>query len=98
MTMSLDVIYHLVEDNVFERYMTDLFSAADRFVLIYASDHDATTLTKHVRHRRYSDWIATYAPEFQLARELENPFVKSALSADKDTSFAFFRLFQRQEA
>ena len=98
MSMSLDVIYHLVEDTVFDTYMHGLFAAADRFVLIYASDHDAETLNSHVRHRAYSDWVAAHAPEFQVARTLEQPFPKSALSRTADTSFAFFRLFERREA
>ncbi len=98
MTMSLDVIYHLVEEAVFDRYLADLFAASDRFVLIYASDHNALTLNSHVKHRCYSDWVNANAPEFGAIRTLKSPFPKTAMSDTKDTSFAFFRLYQRLEA
>ena len=38
LTLSLDVVYHLVEDDVFADYMETLFAYAWRFVVIYASD------------------------------------------------------------
>jgi hypothetical protein len=36
--LSLDVIYHLVEDEVFDAYMRSLFAHAGRFVVIYSSN------------------------------------------------------------
>ena len=38
LALSLDVIYHLVEDEVFESYMHRLFASATRYVIIYSSD------------------------------------------------------------
>jgi cyclopropane fatty-acyl-phospholipid synthase-like methyltransferase len=55
--VSLDVVYHLTEDDTFERYMTHLFSAAQRFVVIYATDGDRDDAAPHVRHRRFSEWV-----------------------------------------
>ena len=40
LALSLDVIYHLVEDSVYEAYMRALFGAAEKFVIIYASNTD----------------------------------------------------------
>ena len=40
LSLSLDVIYHLVEDDVFEYYMRTLFEASNGYVIIYASDSD----------------------------------------------------------
>ena len=54
LTLSLDVIYHLVEDDVFVSAMRALFDKAARFVVIYASNQDADvtlafpSLTIHV--------------------------------------------------
>src|SRR5580704_7578468 len=36
LALSLDVVYHLVEDRVFETYLGHLFAAATRFVVIYS--------------------------------------------------------------
>ena len=97
MAQSLDVIYHLVEDEVFEGYMRRLADAAGRFLLVYSSDHDeAETGNAHVRHRRYSDWLAANAPELKPARSWENPFARTPESDPKETTFAFFSLFQRE--
>jgi len=34
LTLSLDVIYHLIEDDLFNDYMISLFSSSKRFVII----------------------------------------------------------------
>ena len=38
LALSLDVVYHLVEDSAFESYMHTLFDSAQRFVIIYSSN------------------------------------------------------------
>ena len=40
LSISLDVIYHLVEDSVFNSYMRKLFEAANKYVIIYSSNYD----------------------------------------------------------
>ena len=56
LALSLDVIFHLVEDSVFELYMERLFSAARRFVVVFSSNEDMRAHT-HVRHRHFSSWV-----------------------------------------
>ena len=51
LALSLDVVYHLVEDDVFESYMHQLYDAAERFVIVYASNRDESSYSPHVRHR-----------------------------------------------
>jgi hypothetical protein len=65
LAVSLDVIYHLVEDNVFENYMERLFDSALRYVIIYSSNHDELMMS-HIRHRTFTDWIRTNRPDWQL--------------------------------
>jgi hypothetical protein len=57
LAISLDVIFHLIEDDVFDRYMGHLFGAASRYVVIYATDDEVEDTHDHVRHRRFSRWI-----------------------------------------
>jgi hypothetical protein len=66
--MSLDVIFHLIEDDVFARYMQNLFNCARRYVIIYALDQDEVR-RKHVsvRIRKYSAYVAVHIPEFRIA-------------------------------
>ena len=75
--MSLDVIYHLVEDEAFDAYMRRLFAAARRCVIIYSSNRPADAADGlHVRHRVFTDWVAAQQPGWQLARHVpnEHPF------------------------
>ena len=93
--LSLDVIYHLVEDEVFEKYMLDLFSSASRYVLIYSSNFDAVG-NAHVRHRQFTNWVATHKPEFKLISYEENPFSLSGrIRKRQPISSANFYIFQR---
>jgi SAM-dependent methyltransferase len=62
LALSLDVIYHLVEDLVYDDYMRRLFGAADRFVVIYATDTSGRRSAPHVRHRSFSEWVTANAP------------------------------------
>lgn len=73
LALSLDVIYHLVEDEVFETYMSHLFDAARRFVIVYSSDTLTTGTAPHVRHRHYSLWVATNRPDWVLKQVVPGP-------------------------
>jgi len=74
LALSLDVIYHLVEDGVYEKYLGDLFSAATRYVVIYSSNDNSTKRWRHIRHRRFADDVARSFHEFRLVEEVPNPF------------------------
>lgn len=93
MTLSLDVVYHLVEDEVFERYMETLFDAASRFVVVYASNHDGPGPSVHVRHRRFTDWVGENRPQWRLCDMVKNRY--PALQGAPDESFADFYFFER---
>lgn len=74
LTMSLDVIYHLVEDSVFESYITRLFDSSTEFVIIYSSDVDSdpNTSSMHVKHRQFSKWVEAFRTDWQLIDRIEN--------------------------
>lgn len=97
LVLSLDVIFHLVEDHVFNDYMMMVFSASSKYVLIYSSDHDAKTANRHVRHRAYSDWVKERAPQFSFETEWAHPYPMTNDSDPNETSFARFKLFTCDE-
>jgi hypothetical protein len=72
MALSMDVVLHLVEDHIFEKYMADLFAAADRFVLIY-STNQADYENCFTRHRRFTDWVSYHALDWGLIEQTNNP-------------------------
>lgn len=94
LALSLDVIYHLVEDEVFDSYMRQLFDAAIRFVVIYSSDRDRPNPGQHVRERQFTGWVAANQKNFKLVRRIENPYPYSEQDPDQTTWSDFF-IFER---
>lgn len=76
LALSLDVVYHLVDDRLYERHMRALFASATRYVAIYSSDHGTndTTQPAHVRHRPVSAWVAEHQPAWRLDGRIANPY------------------------
>lgn len=99
LTMSLDVIYHLVEDDVFIPYMQRLFSASTKYVVIYASNSDeynARLAAPHVRHRNFSKWVEANCPQWKLSKHILNKYQYSD-SDPENTSFADFYFYSRTD-
>lgn len=88
LALSLDVIPHLVEDNIFERYMKHLFSSSDKFVVIYSSNID-TDQRFHEKHREFTKWIKINLPEWELIKETKNKY--------PDESRANFFVYKREQ-
>lgn len=95
LTLSLDVIFHLVEDDVFNDYMTKLFRHSRKFVIIYSSNFDAPWPDEHVRHRKVSNWTE-YAKltKWRLVSIVPNRFPYKS-SDVKNTSFCDFMIFAK---
>lgn len=96
LALSLDVIYHLVEDDVFDGYMARLFNSAERFVIIYSSNTDDNPrgTAMHVRHRNFSKWIADNQPGWTLMQLIPNrhPFQGDT----KSGSFSDFYIYAKR--
>jgi hypothetical protein len=95
LALSLDVIFHLVEDAVFDSYMRSLFARSERYVIIYSSNYDAYTGAPHVRHRKFTAWVERNAPDWQAAGFVPNRFPFDRHRPD-ETSFADFHFFARE--
>ncbi len=94
LSLSLDVVYHLVEDDQFDAYMRQLYSAATRFVVVYSSNEDKKWPSPHVRHRRFTRWVEANQPGFELVQRIPNRYPFSVTDPD-NTSFADFFIFAR---
>lgn len=96
LSLSLDVIYHLVEDEVFKGYIANLFGAAEKFVIIYSSDHDEVLPnTPHVRHRKFSKYVYETFPEWRLVDVVKNKFPNREYG-ESVGSFADFYVYGRK--
>jgi hypothetical protein len=76
LALSLDVIFHLVEDDVYTQYLADLFASAGRYVIIFSPDGplgDVWDAAPHVRGRRFTERITSDHPDWQLEYVEANP-------------------------
>lgn len=100
LTLSLDVIYHLVEDETFMDHMNKLFYSSDKFVIIYSSNFDeadknSQTDFKHVKHRKFTDWIENHVPNFRLIKHIPNKYTIDGNISK--SSLADFYIYQKIE-
>lgn len=96
LTLSLDVIYHLVEISIYEDYMRQLFEASNKYVIVYSSnedDHINNNKYPHVHHRKFTDWVTTNASEFKLIEHIPNKFPFGG--NNEDSSYADFYIFEK---
>jgi hypothetical protein len=92
LTLSLDVVYHLVEDDIYEAYMRQLFRSAERFVIVYSSNVAQDTMSIHIRHRRFTDWVEQNERRWYLHATVKNAYPYDAADPEH-TSFADFYIF-----
>lgn len=95
LTISLDVLFHLVEDQVFENYLHRLFASSTRFVIIYSSDRDVQDRIQppHVKHRKFTEWINQHIRGWHLDQHIPNkhPFQ----GKNREGSFAEFFIYKK---
>ncbi len=73
LVLSLDVILHLVEDEVFETHLHQVFAAATRYVAIFSSNVADLASEPHVRHREFVPWVDKQRPDWNLVATVPNP-------------------------
>jgi len=93
LSLSLDVIYHLVEDEIYESYMKTLFDASEKYVIIYSSNMNEWCKERctHVRHRIFTYWVETRARQWKLLKHVSNPYPYSTETGEG--SLADFYLY-----
>jgi len=97
LVLSLDVIFHLVEDDVFEHYIRKVFASASRYVIIYSSNYDDASGSDgvHVRHRKFSDWVLRNCPLWSLLEHVPNRYPYHG--DNREGSFADFFIYRKVE-
>jgi SAM-dependent methyltransferase len=93
LALSLDVIFHLVEDDAFDAYMRTLFRRARRFVVIYSSNREDASGHRHVRHREFTTWIERNEVNWHLVSTTLNRYPFDP-QYPEETSFANFFVFE----
>lgn len=76
LSISLDVLYHLIEYEVFETYLHHLFSSSTKYVIIYSTNEEMKTrfYSTHVFHRYFTEYVEETFPDWYLIEVLKNQF------------------------
>lgn len=93
LVISLDVVFHLIEDDVYQEYLYNLFRLSEKYVIIYSSNYNAR-LARHVRCRRFTDWVdQNVAGTFELQQIIENkyPFQENLPDTSSISDFYIYR-------
>ena len=96
LAISLDVIYHLVEDETYRCHLRHVFGAGRRFVVLFTSDQDTLAAGErpapHVRHRPVVRDIDRLFPRWRLRERIPNRYPYRGPGTE--TSFADFFVYE----
>jgi SAM-dependent methyltransferase len=93
-SMSLDVLFHLVEQKVYDIYLDHLFSSAGKIVIIYAANLDIPLQSTHEYYRMFTKDIEIKYPQWELTRTIKNRYPAKNFE-DQEGSLADFFVFKR---
>lgn len=94
LAISLDVIYHLVEDEVFELYMNRLFASSNKYVCIYSCNYNED-FALHVKCRKFTDYIDNNISGWELMQVIKNEYPYDEKNPNT-TSWSDFYIYQRR--
>ncbi len=94
LSLSLDVIYHLVEDKVYEDHLKKVFDSSHKFVIIYSSDFESNN-EWHVRHRKFTRWIEKNRNDFELIKKIKNEY--PFMGDNNKGSFSDFFIYSKRK-
>lgn len=89
--LSLDVIFYLTEDKVFNQYMNRLFShPGATCVIIYSTDHNKDRAI-HVKDRKITPFIDKMYPQWEMFKSIPNPYGNIPHPHGSSCTFYFYR-------
>lgn len=93
LSLSLDVIYHLIEDEAFHRYMRQLFNSSKKYVIVYSYNFEKKYESKHEKGREFLPFIEKNFSHWELIQRLENRYPYDINDKDNtsQSDFYFFR-------
>lgn len=97
LVLSLDVIFHLIEDEVFEIYMKRIFDASNKYVIIYSSNYEESSQPSapHVKHRKFTAWVEENRKNWRVIDIIPNEYPFNG--NDAVSSFSDFYIFKNND-
>ena len=79
LTMSLDVLYHILEEECYVTYLKNLFSSSN-YVLIYSNNYNGH-IDDHMHTRKFTNDVENMFPNWDLHEKINQIYPKKS-SAD----------------
>ena len=92
LTLSLDVIFHLVELETYETHLRQLFATSNKWVIIYGYDSDVFFPEPYSYPRRFTKWIDINIPNWKLLKVIKNKF---PLGSSGESSWSDFYVYEK---
>jgi len=91
LVISCDVIYHLIENDIYESYMKNMFKMASKYVIIYAYDEDfSNNLAKHNKFRKFTPYIKENFSEWKLVNHIPNIDLSTKIKNPNQNDFYIY--------
>jgi len=90
-SLSMDVILHLTEEERYQKYMQNLVASSEKYIGIFntATEVQLEKMAQHNRYRDHRIWMAASAPHF---REVEVHLTPVQLGYPEMTGFFFYEI------
>jgi len=90
-SLSMDVILHLTEEERYEKYMQNLVASSEKYIGIFntATEVQLEKMAQHNRYRDHRIWMAASAPHI---REVEVHLTPAELGYPEMTGFFFYQI------
>lgn len=92
LSISLDVIYHLIEDEIYYQYMENLFNSSSKYVCIYSCNDNLPNPCAHIKHRLFTDFIHKNLPQWHQIQVIKNKY--PYCPNDENTSWSDFYFYE----
>lgn len=97
LSISCDVLYHLIEDGIYREYLFNLFKYSDKYVIIYARNENYNHTT-HVKFRKFTDYIQKEFPKWELIKHIPNKYPQLPIgSNNENTSPSDFYIYRKRK-
>jgi SAM-dependent methyltransferase len=76
LSISLEVIFHLLEEPLFNDHMNLLFGSSEEFVLIFSSNSsdNSKSTALHIHHWKFTDWVTNNRKDWSLIAHIPNNY------------------------
>lgn len=81
LTVSCEVLFHLIDFDIFIQYLQLLFKFSNKYVIIYSSNsEDTMPQASHMKHREFTSIVLKYFPNWKCIKMIPNKYPKECFS------------------